>query len=274
MLNRSNRFKTKIALFKEDVPKPKRGEVLVIPEDNRIMDFAPYLASSKLPEWWASLPKDRDSLRRCYGTYDFISAGFIVPAWTDIIVRPDASGQRLECRTNNFGDQFIFEVASFSPDSARGCPMTDRRAMPGAQYPKLNSPWRIATATGVSVLTLPVYHSPSPDYEIVPGLVHTDSYSQIHIVLNVLTDKEFTIPAGTPMQHMIPFKRIEDTKSILWGNETMFRFKAHSGLGDGGLIQEHRNIYYRRLSREIDSRIIEQEEQKPIASLLSKLRKK
>jgi hypothetical protein len=262
MLNRSNRFKTRIAQFQEDVPKPKRGEVVIIPEDNRIMEFAPYLASTKLPEWWASLPKDKDSLRRCYGTYDYISAGFIIPAWTDIIVRPDATGQHLECRANNFGDKFVFEINSFSPTSATGCPMTERRALPNAQYPKINSPWRIETPRGVSVMTLPVYHSPNPNYEIIPGLVHTDSYSQIHIVLNVLTDKEFTIPAGTPMQHMIPFKRVEDAKRIIWGNESMFRFKAHSGLGDGGLIQEHRNLYYRRISREIDTEVMEKEDNK------------
>lgn len=259
MLNRSNRFKTKIALFSEDVPKPKRGEVVIIPEDNRIMNFAPYLASSKLPDWWADLPKDRDSLRRCIGTYDYVSAGFIIPAWTDILIRPDATGKHLECKASNFGDSFVFEINSFSPESSRGCPMTERRALHGAQYPKINSPWRIATAKGVSVLTLPIFHEPNPNYEIMPGLVHTDSYSQIHIVLNVLTDKEFTIPAGTPMQHMIPFKRIEDTKRIIWGNDSMFKFKAHSGLGAGGLIQDDRNYYYRRNTRGIDAELIENE---------------
>lgn len=255
MLNRSNRFKYKVAKFASDVPTPKRGQVLIIPEDNRLMGFAPYLAGSKLPHWWPDLKKDRDSLRRCIGTYDYVSVGLILPMWTDVHIRPDSSGMRFEARAATFGDEYQFEINSFSPESCNGCPMTDRRPLKQSQFPKLNSPWRIQTAKGVSTLVVPLVHDPNPNYEVMAGLVHTDSYTQIHIVLNVLTNKEFTIEAGTPMQQMIPFKRSENFKNIIFGNESMFRFKAHSGLGKNGLIQEDRNFFYRRNTREIDAEI-------------------
>ncbi len=230
MLSRSDKFKYKIARHDSDIPKPRRGEVVVIPMDNRIMDFAPYEAT-KLPDWWHDLPKGDNTIRRCQGTYDFMSAGIVMPLWTDVTIRPDSSGRRLEYKCPGLFGTDEYQIQQFDASATRGCPMENLRSMPDAQYPKLVSPWRFRTAKGVSLMVLPLLYESNPNYTIVPGVVHTDYYSQIHIVINVLTDKEFTIPAGTPMQHMIPFKRTEDVKKIIFGNDSMFKFRAQSGLG-------------------------------------------
>lgn len=252
MLNRSDKYKYKILHYLKDLPKPKKGEVLIIPQDNRIVSFSPYISGTKLPHWWSGLPKSKGSLRRCQGTYDYISMGFIIPLWTDVTIRPNSSGKLFDVKLAGMEGFQGFEYAGFTAESSESCPITGQRKIPTGQFPKLVSPWRFKTPRGVSLMVLPILHNPDPRYTIVPGIVHTDYYNQIHVVLNILTDKEFTIPAGTPIQHMIPIRRTDDTKKILWGNESMFKFVAGSGLGDGCLIQEDSSHYYRKKQKEME----------------------
>lgn len=256
MPKRSKKFQYKTALFRKDIPSPKRGEVIVIPEDNRIVDTPPYLPTQNLPSWWRSLPKRMGSIRRCQGTYDYITSGFVVPLWTDVTIRPSIDGKHFEINLSQINGENMFRADHFGNESASGCPMSSIKAIPTGQYPKLISPWRYITPKGVSLMSLPILHEPNPNYTIVPGIVHTDYYHQIHVVLNITTNKEFTIPAGTPIQFMVPVTRKHIPKQITLGNESMFKFVSASGLGIGSRIAPDRNIYYRKKQREIDNEII------------------
>lgn len=252
MPRRSDRFKYKIVQYKKDLPTPRRGEVLIVPEDNRLMEIPPFLPAEKLPQWWKDLPKQRGSIRRCQGTYDYITNGFIIPLWADVTIRPSIDGKNFDIKLTNLDGGPPFTVAGFEAWATDGCPIKNARTISTGQFPKLVSPWRYKTPRGVSLMVLPVLHEPNPNYTIVPGIVHTDFYNQIHVVLNITTDKEFTIPAGTPIQFMVPITRKNNLKRILWGNESMFRFIINSGLGEGCLISTDRNQAYRKKQREID----------------------
>lgn len=253
MPRRSNKFKYKLTEFKKDLPKPKKGEILIIPQDNRLMEIPPFLPSESLPTWWKDLPKEKGSIRRCQGTYDYITNGFIIPLWTDVTIRPSINGKGFDVRVNNLdGGGIYFDVAGFDSWSTSGCPINNEKAIPTSQFPKLVSPWRYKTPKGISLMVLPVLHEPNPNYTVVPGIVHTDFYNQIHVVLNITTDKEFTIPAGTPIQFMVPITRKNNFKRILWGNESMFRFVVNSGLGEGCLVSPDRTHVYRKKQRELD----------------------
>lgn len=244
MLRRSKKFKYKTILFKEQIPEPKKNEILIIPSDNRLMEIKPYIQRQNMPSWWGGLPVNKFSLRRCQGTYDFMSAGFIMPLWTDVTIRPDGTGKRFEYRTVPLGEDFEFRIEHFEKSSAAGCPMSANNKVENGQFPKIVSPWRFKTAKGVSLLSLPVMHEPNPNYVIMPGVVHTDFYNQIHIVINVLTDKEFTIPAGTPIQHLIPFYRPRNINKIVWGNDSMYRFVQGTGMGEGCLsVPDQASLY-------------------------------
>ena len=252
MLRRLKNYKYKIIKYKSDLPKPKRNEVFIIPADNRIIDFSPYVGEEKLPAWWTSLPKGKGSLRRCQGTYDYVTQGFYIPLWTNVTIRPNMSGHHFEINTDSmYGLDFLVE--GFGPETARGCPIEHRKALEQGQYLKLVSPWRFITPKGTSLMALPMLFEPDPKFSIFPGIVHTDYYHQINIVINVHTDKEFTIPAGTPIQHMVPVKRNNNIRKIIWGNESMYRFVASSGTGEGQLIHRDKSVIYRKLQRRIDS---------------------
>lgn len=261
-MNRSNKFKYKVAKYKTDTPKPRSNEVVIVPQDNRLMEIPPYLNSSKLPSWWSKLPVNKNSIRRCQGTYDYLNLGFTIPMWTDVTVRPAANGIGHEFKLENFGDMTNFTVEFFSTDSAGGCPFGSQRKDLNSNYPKLVSPWRYFTPKGISLMALPIAHEPNPNYIVMPGLVHTDFYNQVHIVIAVLTDKEFTIPAGTPMQHMVPIRRSDNIKNIIWGNESMYRFHLGQGLGTGCITAADNSQLYRKRQKESDLEAEKEENRK------------
>jgi hypothetical protein len=261
MLRRSGKYKYKIIQYKKDIPKPKRGEIVVIPTDNRLMHLPPYLPWSQLPSWWKNLSKKKGSIRRCQGTYDYITHGIVIPLWTDVTVRPAIDGKRFELKLSRYGDKG-FAVEGFDNESSEGCPFSTLKKIPTAQYPKLVSPWLYITHKGVSLMALPMLHEPNPNYTVVPGVVHTDYYHHIHVVLNITTDKEFTIPAGTPMQYLVPITRRDSFKRIVWGNESYSRFLEASGLGEGSLIAPDRNLFYRKKQKSTDLEILEKENKK------------
>jgi hypothetical protein len=259
MRNRSKNYNYKIAMFRGDTPKPKKNEVVIVPNDNRVLEIPPYLLQNNLPNWWKSLPIKNMSLRRCNGTYDYLQYGFIIPSWTDITIRPNASGDSYEYKLGTFGDDYAFKVEGFSPENTKGCPFGENRKLNDLNFPKFVSPWRFFTPKGISLMCLPILHEPNPNYAVMPGIVHTDFYNQVHLVLSVLTDKEFTIPAGTPMMHMIPIKRTENIKNIVFGNESMYRFHIGNGMGEGNVAVSDNSQLYRKLrmqnEQESDRRI-------------------
>lgn len=256
MLNRSKTYNYKISRSTEDTPKPKRNEIVIIPQDNRLLEIPPYLCDQSLPSWWKDLPINSMSLRRCSGTYDYVKYGFIVPAWTDITIRKNASGNGFQYRLLGYGDDFRFNTGIFPAENAKGCPFAENRVLNNFEFPKLVSPWRYFTPKGISLMALPVLHEPNPNYIVMPGIVNTDFYNQLHIVLSVLTDKEFTIKAGTPLQHVIPIKRNENFKKIIFGNETMFKFHIGNGmsksLGRGCVDTDDNSQLYRKIQKEND----------------------
>jgi hypothetical protein len=255
MRNRSEKFRYKIAQYRHDIPTPKNNEIVIIPQDNRVINFSPYTGSSQLPSWWKDLSKGRGSMRRCQGTYDYVSYGLTIPLWTNITIRPNMNNTMYETRADDIDQKMRFPIEGFNAETATGCPIEHTKSLESGQYIKLVSPWRFITAKNVSLVTLPMLLEPDPRYSVVAGIVHTDYYHQINAVIIPHTNEEFTIPAGTPIQHMIPIRRDHNFKNIIWGNESMYKFVAHSGLGDGNLVyqDDKKSSIYRKLQRRQDS---------------------
>lgn len=251
-MSRSNKYKYKILQYKSDTPKPKKNEIVIIPQDNRLMEIPPYLNQNTLPSWWSKLPKNKGSLRRCQGTYDYLNYGFTIPLWADVHVRPGMQGKNFDFKLSDYGEGQVFRVEGFTEQQAEGCPFGSQANNKETGYPKLVSPWRYFTPKGVSLIALPILHEPNPNYIVMPGMVHTDFYNQVHVVLKILSNEEFVIKAGTPMQHMIPIRRNQNITQIVWGNDSMYKFHRGQGLGTGCLQQEDNSHLYRSFQRKID----------------------
>lgn len=113
-------------------------------------------------------------------------------------------------------------IEGFAYQSTGECPVSQNRPLDTMQYPKIVNPWRIETAKGWSSLVLPVHWEPNPDYDVLPAVVHTDLYHAVNIVLNIKATTDFSIKYGTPMLHIIPFKRNEDVSKIEFQDESLF----------------------------------------------------
>ena len=253
MLKHSNNYRYKTFSYKEDIPKPRKNEILIVPRDNRFMETAPYANETTIPKWWNSLPKTSRSMRRCQATYDYVSYGLTIPAWTDFTFRPNASKTAYEYRASTFsnGDS-AFPIDIFPDESAEGCPLGNIKSIEKGEYIKLVGPWSYFTEPGTSLMILPALHSFNPNFIVMPGLVSTDFYHQVNIVLTILTDQKFEIKAGEPLAHIIPIKRNANFKKVIWGNESMYRFVAGNGLGNGCIAEEDNSQLYRKKQREQD----------------------
>jgi hypothetical protein len=84
---------------------------------------------------------------------------------------------------------------------------------------KIFNPWSIKTPSGYSCLFLPPLNNKDDRFEIIPGIVDTDSFiSEVHFpcIFNgyKYESLETTIKAGTPYVQVIPFKK-ESWRMIL-----------------------------------------------------------
>lgn len=256
MLRHSKRYIDKINPLCHKLPKIKKNEILIIPSTNKILECSPYISGSKPPSWWKDQFKISGGIKRCYGTLDYISLGVTLPLWTNVHVRVSNRGDDFELRL----DQPAYSHTEFNLESFPAwtvtdtCPFSANRPIIGG-FPKLVTPWLYKTAPGYSSLILPMNLEPNPNYEVMPGVVHTDYYHHINIVLLIKTKEEFMIPLGTPMYQIIPFKRSDKIEKITFGNETMFHNYAGRGTGDMYLSNTPRKNIYRKLQLKIDEEL-------------------
>jgi hypothetical protein len=246
--------------------KVKPGEIRFTPMDNRMLEMPPTVNTvSNPPTWFRTIKKNKGSIRSCAGTIDFLSAGITLPSWTNFYFRLDGTGQDWEMAADEMAPPAgVSVVNAFHYDSTGACPMTSIREVKNSSYPKLVNPWRMETAPGWSILILPVYWEPNPNYEVVPSIVHTDFYHTANVVLNIKTDQEFSIKYGTPLVQMIPFKRNKDFEKITFRDESEFKYVATRGFGMGHLApRDHTAAPYRRERMVIDQKI-EKEESKSL----------
>ena len=245
----------------------KPGEIRFTPMDNRMMEMPPFVNSvTNPPSWFKRVQKGNGSLRACAGTIDFLAAGVTLPLWTNYYFRLDPTGKDWEMMGDDMAPMAGVNMANAFPHQSTGsCPMTSIREVETGSYPKLVNPWRMETAPGWSVLILPVYWEPNPNYDVVPAIVHTDFYHTANIVLNIKTNQEFMVKFGTPMAQIIPFKRSEDFEKITFRDEKDFKYVATRGFGMGHISpRDHTAAPYRRQRMLIDNQIAEKKKGKKL----------
>lgn len=247
----------------DKIPKPKPGEIYIFPRDNRLIDCTPYInTQANQPKWFRAVGKHQGSIRRCAGTVDYLSIGATMPLWTNVHFKPslDSGGWEVSMDQMPYFDGF--RLQGFTYESTGQCPMTKIRHTDSqhASYPKLVSPWNIMTAPGWSTILLPILFEPNPYYQVVPAVVNTDIYHEANLVLNITTNENFRIQAGTPMIHLIPFKRNKDFNDLKFMDESNFPLTTSRGFGKHQRFPNaSTSAPYRQYSRIIDEEILKAE---------------
>lgn len=241
----------------------KPGQILAIPNDVRLLESSPTLNSpSTPPSWFRLVPKTSGSIRKCAGTIDYLSSGITVNMWTNATFRPQNDGKNWESKLDNYSfDSMGFVNQPFAFETTGKCPMTQIREIETGGYPKLVNPWCFVTAPGWSTMVLPPLFEPNNNYQVVPAIVHTDFYHNMNLVLNIITDKEFTIKYGTPVMHLIPFKRDSDFNELIIGKEEEYKYVTGRGFGYGSIVPTNGSAApYRRERIKVDKELLNKKE--------------
>lgn len=177
-------------------------------------NFYPKPSIKNIPQWYKETNNyigsnkfkiengfGNSTIKKCIPVFDAITAGYTLFTHSDIYVSFSQNGSEFYCTT---GSKDFSLIDSHPNNQANIHPLSNK--MP---YPKLMSPWAIKTPNGYSSLFVPPMHNPNNFFTIFPGIVDTDQYISPVNFPFVLDNPTFegTIPAGTPICQIIPFKR-------------------------------------------------------------------
>jgi hypothetical protein len=177
---------------------------------------APYPAIKALPDWLKDLagtiqlPGVRGNLRtvkQCPPFLDAMTGGYIIPLCGDVRFAMSEAGElTFECPN---GDT---SIETHHLAQVAGSPWDN------APVVKFMNPWVIVTPPGYSTLFLPPLNRESIPFNILAGVVDTDSfYSPVNFPAACLMQRgsKCTLLRSTPLVQVIPFKR-EEWHSQIW----------------------------------------------------------
>ena len=184
------------------------------------VSLKPYPAYQSVPKWWKDMPTyniDRDnptgkrvvvkdntnngSPKKCTPMLDAITAGYIIPLWTDIQIRSLSDSEYVP------GIFWKVRRDVFFPNTDASRMIEGPDGYYSATFKYINQ-WMIKTPRGYSV----AMHQPA-GYEklplkAIPSVVDTDKFnSHIPISFWIKDGYEGIVEKGTPLVQVTPFKR-------------------------------------------------------------------
>jgi hypothetical protein len=160
----------------------------------------PIPSSRAVPDWWRkeSLVTDQiHTMKKCTPILDALTAGYIITLPTDVF---KAHG------VVEFGQKYDLPfVSEHYKLQTKAYPISEE--FDDQPYKWIN-PWKITTPKGYSCLFVHPLNSGDTPFHSLSGIVDTDKHP-VTVNFPFLIKKDFhgTIPAGTPMIQVIPFKR-------------------------------------------------------------------
>jgi hypothetical protein len=72
---------------------------------------------------------------------------------------------------------------------------------------KINLPWSVSIPAGWNLLIMPIPYSDNTDFTAVHGMLEPGDFYNLNAIIKCNSNnKQFTIPAGTPLMQIIPIK--------------------------------------------------------------------
>lgn len=190
--------------------------------------YKPYPAAEAMPDWYKDLPLqyfsdrtggDQATVKTCPGVFDMLRAGYIIPAWHDMVIKydPDAGGyDDIQYAVPQAINKYSSEMRFHESLQLKGCPMTEGKHRPWDKFVKFSTPWYIEAPEGISIMYMHPFYRQSHDFFVLPGMVdpHINDISnkEINVFLQLhVPNQDIWIEAGEPLIQVIPFRR-EDYK--------------------------------------------------------------
>lgn len=173
-----------------------------------VPELKPYPSAKHMPSWYKKVPRifkgqqpfePGGTVRRCPSYKDWFSNGYIVPNWCETIL----ANNGINWRWTTSVDDFVWDFH----DNTQFVDWIPKEAGVNAVY-KAICPWDIITPPGWSILQLPVYYDYNTDWEVLPGVIHTDVHHEVNPQVALYGDKELiNIKSGVPFFRIVPFER-------------------------------------------------------------------
>ena len=167
-----------------------------------------------LPKWWRQIPNAVEvndaelslsypvsTLKNCVGVNGLFNKGFIIPMWSDCVLRIGSN------KTQGFSYKFADGCSSigFHPPFM----FNESPVVQNAQHLKFHSPWHIVCDEEVQFLYLEptwAYETQKP-FQVLPAVIdykHQHGSDVNVVATRALDDYQISINAGTPLVHIVP----------------------------------------------------------------------
>ena len=166
----------------------------------------PQPASKFIPEEYKKLKRHahddlhQPTVKTCIPFLDSLTAGYIIPFDQDYLVNPVESDFTVT-PANREEDDIGYHNRAQLPK--------EWQKTTGENAGKFHNKWLIKTPPGYSCLFIQPMNRLEPRFQIISGIVDTDTYINTVNFPFILhkRDKQFLIKKGEPMVQVIPFKR-------------------------------------------------------------------
>jgi len=171
-----------------------------------VYEHTPIIKSSKaIPKWWTDVefPKEKyrilnkkifnnANVRTCYGFIELYRNGVVLENWADVIIKTTPKNFEVYSTYGPGPESF--------PKSVYGQGFKDWFHL------KLASPWHIKEKTGVKIMWVGAeWGLENFNFRVLPGIINykLNTTTNVNLMLPPET-KEYTIPVGHPLVHIIP----------------------------------------------------------------------
>src|SRR5437773_8974844 len=177
---------------------------------DRVNDLRrPYPAAQVIPDWFKQMPTGvpNDTVgtaKRCIPFLEALTCGYIIPLPADIHITSH--------RTSSGSAELKIQITGFAHPLVEMHPQSQYPGAPFANLPVLKfiNPWIIKTPPGYSTLFVPPMNRFAAPIVPLCGVVETDQYYQeinFPAVCLLRPGATATLPKGTPLVQVIPFRR-------------------------------------------------------------------
>lgn len=171
--------------------------------------FKPLPTGRYTPEWFKKTPREikemsrhrvditRGTIKNCPGVIKTLTAGFVIPLWTDIVFRFNPDG--------SWGVEVADGVTTLMPHSREQFPLFYKNY---AQV-KLSCPWAaLASDKAKFYMTEAFYHlDESRPFKVAPGVLdfYTQHSTNIQLFFPITSESyQVELYAGTPLVQILP----------------------------------------------------------------------
>jgi len=176
---------------------------------------------TNIPEWFKKLNHtvEKKTIKGCIPFFETLTTGYLLRLPVDTKIEHYEKKGELKTSVDEIKDGVkkkvglnIGTIGYHKVEQVTGSPF-EKKNGEGRPFHKIANPWTIKTPPGYSCLFVSPLNNPVQDFfEIIPGIVHTDSFEleiNFPIMLNAEKYKSINtvFKKGLPYVQVIPFKR-------------------------------------------------------------------